>query len=155
MNFHALHMYYSTFHENPFCDFGKEAKIWYDLHRGWPWPQGHAYSRSQNELQCFTLVPYQVWWKSVERYNHYSHNTYMTFDLGMTPTSRSCMKWAYYKLVPYKIWWESKREKRYLHSSQNSKSDPWPWSDLDLWPTKNLVPSDECPKPIACSYQIW
>ena len=120
---------------------------------GWPWPQGHAYPRSQNELQCFTPVPHQVWRKSVKWYGHSGKKTYMTFDLGMTLTSRSCNEWPSCEHVPYQVWWGLK--KRYMHSSHKCKSHPWPCSDLDLWPTQNLNLSDECPKSKICSYQIW
>ena len=120
---------------------------------GWPWPQGHAYSRSQNQLQWFVIEPNQVWWKSVESYGHSSQKTYMTFDLEMTLTPRSCLKWQSCKHILYQVWWQLK--KQYKYSSQKCKSDPWPPSDLDLWPTQNLNPSDECPNPKTCSYQIW
>ena len=51
------------------------------------------------------------------------------------------------------VWWELRT--RYMYSSQNSKSDHWPWSDLDLWPIQKPVPSDECQNSKSCSYKIW
>ena len=58
-----------------------------------------VYSRSKNNLPCFTCVPNRVWWKSVFTQGHFSQIPGMTFDLGMTLTSRSCNERPTYRHV--------------------------------------------------------
>ena len=86
-------------------------------------------------------MPHRIWWKSVNRQGHGSQWPYMTFDLGMTLTSRSYNERPTYTHVMYQVWWKSGL--RYRDSSQKSKIDLWPWGDLDLWPIENPVARDE------------